>query len=490
MSLHTNATTAVDLAAKIRNGAVSPVDAVETSLDRIKRQDDELNAFITVLEEEARAAAKEAEAAVDSGDELGPLHGVPVAVKDIMGMKAGVRHSFGLKELEDFVPDESSTFVKRIEAAGGIIVGKTSCPELGHLGHTHNRIVGTTANPFDHSRSPGGSSGGSAAALAAGLVPLAQGSDGGGSLRMPASMCGVVSIKPTPGVVPFDFRPNGFVHCQPFLYAGPMARTVEDAALFLDVMSGYSPSDPISLPNTGEEYLAATDNSIDGSKIGYTLDFDVWPVDQRVRDIVEDAVQAFEETGAEVKKINVDIDRSLDELRDSWKAGWETFAAETAELWKAEPFGLDFLANYSEDINWTLINQIEQGYDYSGVDLRMANIIRTEVFDTVQELFREYDFLVMPTIAIPPFDGSLHQGPSEIDGQEIDPWQDWTLTWLFNQAPHPVMNVPAGFTDDGLPIGMQIVGPPHGDHDVIAAGAVFERERPWHDQYDALTELS
>jgi Asp-tRNA(Asn)/Glu-tRNA(Gln) amidotransferase A subunit family amidase len=408
---------------------------------------------------------------------------VPVAVKDILGMKAGVRHTFGLKQFEEFVPPESSTIVNRIEAAGGIIVGKTSTPELGHLGHTHNRLVGTTANPFDHSRSAGGSSGGSAAAVASGLVPLAQGSDGGGSLRMPASMCGIVSLKPTPGVVPFDLRPNGFAHFQPFLYAGPMARTVEDAALLLDVLSGYSPQDPLSLPDTDDEYLGATDRSIDGSKIAYTPDFDVWPVAEPVRDVVGEAVGAFEQIGADVDHVTVEMDRSLPELRDSWKAGWYTFAAETAEEWKGEPFGIDFLADHRETVDSTLIEQMEQGYEYSGVELRMANIIRTEVFDTVQAIFQEYDYLVMPTIAVPPFEKELHQGPSEIAGQEIDPWQDWTLTWLFNQAPHPVAAVPAGFTTDGLPVGMQIVGPPHEDEAVIAASAAYEDARPWHDEY-------
>jgi aspartyl-tRNA(Asn)/glutamyl-tRNA(Gln) amidotransferase subunit A len=300
---------------------------------------------------------------------------------------------------------------------------------------------------------------------------------------MPASMCGVVSIKPTPGVVPFDFRPNGFAHSQPYLYAGPIARTVADAALLLDVLSGYSPLDPMSLPETDSEYLSATDQTLDEPKIAYTPDFDVWPVDQAVRDVVGEAVQTFEEIGADVETTTVGIDRSVAELRDSWKTGWYTFAAETAEEWKAEPFGIDFLEDHRDGIDSTLLEQMEQGYEYSAVELRMANVIRTEVFDTVQALFEEYDFLVMPTIAVPPFDKDLHQGPNEIEGQEIDPWQDWTLTWLFNQAPHPVAAVPAGFTDEGLPVGMQIIGKPHEDEAVITASAAFEKERPWQDEY-------
>ncbi|WP_255192508.1 amidase [Natronobeatus ordinarius] len=485
MSFDIASSSATELAQQIRDGELSPVDVVDASLERITSQDDEVNAFITVIEEDAREAALEAETAVESGEELGPLHGVPVAVKDLLAMKAGVRHTFGSKLLEDFVAPMDSVLVRRIEQAGGIIVGKTNTPESGHKGHTDNKLVGATRNPFDPTKSVGGSSGGSAAALAAGYVPLAQGSDVGGSLRMPASMCNVATIKPTPGTVPIDMRPDAFVQFQPYLHTGPMARTVADVALFLDVLSGYFPYDPRSRPTDDADFLAATKRSIEGSTIGYTPDFDVFPVAESVSTVVDDAVGAFEAAGATVEETTVGIDYSVTELRDAWDANFTTFVAETAMQWKHEPFNVDFLGADDGDVEPELVEQIERGLEYSAVDLRMQQVVRTELFEAVQALFEEYDFLVMPTNTVPPFDVDLRLGPSDVDGEPIDPWLEWTLTWLFNQTPHPVVSVPAGLTDDGLPVGLQIVGQPYEDEAVLAAGAAFERERPWHDHYPA-----
>lgn len=373
--------------------------------------------------------------------------------------------------------------VRRLEAAGAIVVGKTNLPEMGHKAHTSNKLVGTTANPFDHGKSVGGSSGGSAAAVAAGIVPLAQGSDGGGSLRIPAAMCGVVGFKATPGVCPLDSRPDAFVQFQPFLHSGPIARTVEDTALLLDVLSGYYAGDPRSLPDRDDAYVDATRRDVDGLRVAYSPDLDVFPVASTVRGVVDDAVGGFDAAGATVEEVSVGVDHSLEELRGSWEAGWYTYAAELSQVMQHEPFGVDFLGDDREDAEPELVEQMEAGLEYSAVEMRMSNITRTDFFDTVQALFETHDLLVTPTVGVEPFDKDLRLGPSEVEGRDISPTVDWTLTWPFNQTPHPAVSVPAGFTDSGLPVGLQVVGRPHEDDTVLAAAAAFERERPWHDAY-------
>jgi len=476
---------ATELAARIRRRDLSPVEVVEAFLERIEERNARINAYVTVIGDEAREAAKEAERAITSGEDLGPLHGVPVAIKDLFDYKAGVRNTYGLKPMADYVPERSATYVERLENAGAIVIGKTNTPEFGHRGITDNLLFGPTSTPFAPGKNAGGSSGGSAAAVADGLAPIAQGSDGGGSIRIPASFCGVYGIKATFGRVASATRPDAFLSHTPFTNSGPLSRTVEDAALMLGVMAGPHPRDPFSLPDDGSNYLAATRRSIRGMRIAYSPNFDIFPVEEEVLSVVGEAVKAFEEAGALVEKASVGLKQDQRELSDIWMREVGVRYAEISANFK-KAGAVDLLGDHREDLTPQLVNLLEAGQKMSALDYRLDDVVRTEVFDAIQDLFERYDLLLTPTLAVPPFDNADDGntvGPSEINGEEVDPLLGWCLTYPINYTGHPAASVPAGFTTEGLPIGMQIVGQRFADETVLAASATFERMRPWHDSY-------
>lgn len=477
---------AVDLTRRIRTGELSPVGVIEAHLDRIHERDEELNAFVTVLDDHAREAAREAERALQRDEELGVLHGVPVAIKDMWGLKAGVRHTFGSKLFEDFVPDETATFVERLEAEGAIVIGKTNTPEFALGAITDNRVAGRTRNPFDAGKTAGGSSGGSAAAVAAGMVPLAQGSDMGGSVRIPASFCGVYGMKPTFGRIPIveQVRPDAFVHGTPYAHIGPLTRSVRDAALMLDVMAGPHPKDPHALPDDGADYLAATDRSMADFDIAYSPDFGGFPVSADVRGAVDDAADALARTGASVDRIDLDMGRSQDEILDTFYqwliVTWRTFLRNMATRYGVDPFGDD-----RTKLRTTVVETIlEPDSEISAADFMKSNLVRTDVFDSLQEVCQEYDVLITPTVGVTTFD--FDDPPTEVDGTEIEPLRGWILTPPCNMSGQPAASVPAGVTDAGLPVGLQVIGEKFDDEAVLAASAALERQAPWEESYPDL----
>ncbi|MCU4754220.1 amidase [Halobacteria archaeon AArc-curdl1] len=469
------------LAERIRTGKITATEAVNACLDRIESQDEGINAFVTVTADEARKAAREADRAVSSGEPLEPLHGVPIAIKDLYGHKSGVRNTYGSVPFADNIAEKDALVVERLEDAGAIIVGKTNTPEFGHKGLTDNNVCGPTSTPFDTDRNAGGSSGGSAAAVAAGFVPAAQGSDGGGSIRIPASFCGVYGLKPSFGRVPYEGRPDAFSAHTPFALAGPITRTVEDAALLLDVMCGPHERDPMSVPDDSRDYLASVDDSVDGRRIAYSSNLDIFPVDEEVSKLVEKAAYRFEETGATVEAVDVDFGYDRDELIENWLTVSRVKYATMAERLRED--GVDLLGEHREHVAPELLSLIEDGSSISGIAYKRTDEARTAVFDTIQDIFERYDLLVTPTVAVPPVENGMF-GPTEIAGESVDQWVGWFLTWPFNLTGHPAASVPAGRTDDGLPLGMQIVGPRYADDAVITASAEFERVQPWKDWYD------
>jgi Asp-tRNA(Asn)/Glu-tRNA(Gln) amidotransferase A subunit family amidase len=469
--------TAASLARRIREGDLSPVEVVDATLERIQARNDRTNAFVTVTDERAREAAREAERAVEAGEPLGPLHGVPVAIKDLDDVE-GVRTTNGSLLFEDFVAEDNEPFVDRLLDAGAIVVGKTNTPEFGLGCWTHNRVAGETATPFDLDRISGGSSGGAGAALADRLVPLAQGSDTGGSIRTPASCCGVFGLKPTYGRVANPTRPNGFTSHTPFSHYGPMARSVEDAALMLEVMAGPHPEDPFALPADDTDYVAATNRSIEGLSVAYSPDLGAFPVEDEVRDVVGEAVGAFEAAGATVERIDGPLDLAHGEILDAYY----TFAT---ALWESlfdslERDGLDPRGEDRERLAESTVETILDAEAVSTSDLAAANTTRTAVLDAIVGALSEYDLLVAPTLGVLPFEnGDL---PAEVDGQSVDRRRGWLLTQPFNMTGHPVGAVPAGLAE-GLPVGMQVVGSRFAEDDVLAASAAVERRRPWRDTY-------
>ena len=478
--------TATEMAARIRRRDLSPVEVVDAFIGRIEERNKSLNAFVYFGFEDARQQAKVAEQALMAGEALGPLHGVPTAMKDLFDFKPGWVSTFGgIRALKDFVLDAYCIYAERMEQAGAILLGKTNSPVLGFRGTCDNYLFGPSCNPFNTAKNTGGSSGGSAAAVADGLLPLAEGTDGGGSIRIPASWCGVYGYKASFGRVPYPFRPNALGAAMvPFLFEGPLTRTVEDAALALNALSGYHPGDPFSLDEQ-IDFLATTRRSIKGWKIAYSPDFDVFPVDKRVSDVVDKAVYAFEEAGAHVEEVKVGITRSQQELGDLWCRLIIPASVATMQTFKEN--GLDLLKDHRDDFPPQLLEWLEPGFNMSVLDFWRDQEPRTEVYDAIQGVFNDYDLLITPTLACPPVDNADDgntMGPAEINGEKVNRLIGWCMTYFLNYSGHPAASIPAGFTEDKLPIGMQIIGRRYGDADVLAASAAFERLRPWHDSYN------
>jgi len=460
-------TSATELAALIRTKKVSPVEVVEQSLSRIEAINPLVNAFCTVVAEQARAKAREAEEKVMRGEELGPLHGVPIAIKDLT-LTAGIRTTFGSMVFKDYIPDQDAICVKRIKEAGAIIVGKTNTPEFGHKGTTDNLLFGTTKNPWNLERTSGGSSGGSAAAVAAGMVPLAEGSDGGGSIRIPSSFCGCFGFKPTYGRIPYDANTRNMFWSQaPFLHFGPITRTVEDAALLFSVMSGYHPLDPYSLPDTGEDFLSEIRKEVKGLRVAYSPDLGFYQVDKQVRSVIEKAVQKLQTLGVEVELIDVDLG-SKNDFVEAFNTMWYAQIA-SAYGW--------LLPEKREMLPKAVVFMLESGQALTAMDYKKTELVRTNVWYRLQKVFENHDLLVCPTLAVPAFSHEI-RGPNEINGVKVSPFMDWMLTNAFNMTGHPAASLPVGFSDEGLPIGMQVIGRRLEDSTVLRLCYAYEQAFP------------
>jgi amidase len=476
--------TATELATRIRRRELSPVEVVDAFIERIQSRNASLNALVYLGLEEARQRARQAEQALVSGAELGVLHGVPTAIKDLFDFKPGWPATFGgVRALKDFTLDLACAFAERIERAGAIVLGKTNSPIMGFRGTCDNYLFGPSRNPFAPMKNTGGSSGGSAAAVADGLLPLAEGTDGGGSIRIPASWCGVYGYKASFGRIPYVNPLNAFAGVNPFLFEGPITRTVEDAALALDALAGYDSRDPFSLVDD-TSFTPAVRQSISGWRIAYSPDFDVFPVDKRVSEVVGIAVQAFEQAGAHVEQVRLGIDRDQRELSDLWCRLIMPINVETFENFKRQ--GMDLLGEHRDDFPPEYLRWVDEGYRMSALDLSRDQQTRSEVYDAIRRVLDDYRLLVTPTLACMPVDNADDGntvGPSSINDVEVDPLIGWCLTYFVNFSGHPAASIPAGLADEQLPVGMQLIGRRHGDADVLAASAAFERIRPWQHTY-------
>lgn len=464
---------AVGLAERIRDGTVTPTEAVEAYLARIDERDDAVNAYTTVIAEAARDAAVEAEAALEDGRDVGPLHGVPIALKDLGFAKAGVPMTSGVKLLADigYTPESSAAVVDRLEDAGAIVIGMTNTPEMGHKLITDNEYIGATATPFNTDYNAGGSSGGSAAAVAAGMSAAATGSDMGGSIRVPAAACGVFGLKPSYGLIPRDGRPNAFGGETHHVTYGPITRSVRDAAVLMMIMAGEHPRDPRSVP-VDFDWTTAVDQPIDDLTVGFSSDLGVFQVDSEVETIVEAATGAFEDAGATVETVTIDHGLSSDELTEAMRSSGAKAFADGEEIF-SQTMGLD-ISDHADDISDSLLTALDVGEDVDATDEAEIDLIRTQFFDAIVNTFEEYDLIVTPTMARKGLE--LHSDR----GIEFEHF----LTFPFNFTGHPASSVPAGVTDEeGLPVGMQIIGPRYNDDVVLAGSAAVERERPWHDIY-------
>lgn len=449
---------ATELAAAIRARKVSPVEVVEAVLTRIGALNPRLNAYSTLTSEAARGAARAAEAAVMRGDRLGPLHGVPVSVKDLV-ITQGVRTTFGSRIHAEYIPEEDAPSVERLKAAGAILVGKTTTPEFGWKGVTDSPLLGVSRNPWNLERTPGGSSGGAGAAVAAGLAPLAVGTDGGGSIRIPGSFCGVFGLKPTYGLVPaYPASATGTLS-----HVGPMTRTVRDAALMLQVMAGPDDRDPLSFPSTGQDLTAGLGGEIRGLRVAWSPTLGYAAVDPEVRSVTEAAVKCFEGLGCHLEP----IERVFEDPDPIWSPLFYGGIAGRLH---------DSLEEWRDRMDPGLVQVVEEGSRISAVQLGQATSARAAFTQEVRKLFTGYDLLLTPTLAVPPFTAGLERPPAKRGGSRLA----WVaFTYPFNLTGHPAATVPCGFTQDGLPIGLQIVGRRLADFTVLRAAAAFEAAAPW-----------
>jgi Asp-tRNA(Asn)/Glu-tRNA(Gln) amidotransferase A subunit family amidase len=460
---------AVEQAAAIRDGELAPSELVSAVLARIDEVNPHINAFVTILADEAMKAARAAENSLTQGTERGPLHGVPIVVKDST-RTAGVRTTFGSKAFADFVPDQSSPIYERLSDAGAILIGKTTLPEMAFKGVTDSPLTGHTNNPWNPCVTAGGSSGGSAAAVAAGMGALATGTDGGGSIRGPASCCGVVGFKPSCGRVPIFTEDSVF---ETTTHVGPIARTVADVALLLGVMAGPDRRDPYSVGLADQDFLAELKGaSIRGLKVAYSEDLGIGPVESTVRERFTDAVEVFErDLGVNVEEVSWKIPDPVPIMRQMWTP---VACILRDELLRRES---------REDIDQSILDMAEEGEQISGAELyRAAMMERDVLYQALASSIADYDLLLTPTLPVVPFPHPPlgGQGPEHIEGQGIWPYSGWLfLTAVFNYTGHPALTVPCGFSDAGLPIGLQIIGQLHDDAGVLRAAATFEAATEW-----------
>ena len=464
---------AVELARLVRARTISPVEVVEAFLARQADLDPQLHAFCTPTPDIARAAAKKVEADLAAKRTVGPLAGVPVAIKDLIATK-GIRTVGGARAYADFVPDEDDVVVERLVAAGAIILGKTNVAELGYGAVGHNPVFPTTRNPWALDRTSGGSSAGSAAAVAAGMTPVALGSDGGGSIRIPAALCGIVGFKPSMGRVPLypgcrDERFPGFSGWESIEHIGPMARTVADIALLMTVIAGPDSRDRHSIPAGDVDWLASASGKVRGLRIAFTPDWGYAAVDPEVREICAEAARTFE------RDLGCHVENASPGFSDA-AASFEALVALESDLTGMRGLLQTDRTAFSSE----LAAMIER--PWTATEFTDAIIARKKIVNAVWRFMQRYDLLLTPTVAVPAFDLGI-TGPPSIEGRDVSP-QAWTpFTYIMNLTGQPAISVPAGWTRAGLPVGLQICGPHLGDEIVLRAATAYELVAPWADRW-------
>ncbi|MBM3534845.1 MAG: amidase [Alphaproteobacteria bacterium] len=461
------ALSATDAARLIRQKKLSPVEYVKTIVEAVQRSQSVLNAFTVVTAEAALEQARIAEGAVMARTALGPLHGIPVSIKDLVDT-AGIETFYGSAVHKGHVPTKDATTVQRLKEAGGILIGKTTTPEYGHKGLTDGPSFGVTRNPWNLEYSPGGSSGGAAAHVAAGLGPLALGTDGAGSIRLPASASGIVGLKPTRGAVAHGYAPDVISSIS---YSGPMTRTVADAALMFDVLAGPEPDDPWSLGGLLAPVSAGLmGNRIAGVKIGYIPRMANPDVDNEVKAATEAALETLADLGAEVEEVTDKIDWIEEDGRILMRTGMWTKSRHDLERW-----GNQLDSSYRDFL--------EDGRKVSMERLREAESARTRLYQAVQRLFGRYDLLASPSLVVPALKASHHASRDQVivNGKP----QGFTRTgfssylYAFNLTGHPAISIPNGWNAAGLPIGFQVIGRWWADRDLLRIAAMLEVARPW-----------
>lgn len=449
---------ATELAGMVAAREISAVELLDAHLARIDALNPQLNAIVTLVPDLARELAQAVDQRLARGESAGPLAGLPVAHKDLLPT-AGIRTTMGSPIFANHVPETDALIVSRMRAAGAVTIGKTNVPEFGAGSHTFNPVFGATLNPYDTTRTPGGSSGGAGVALATGMVPIADGSDMGGSLRNPGNFCNVVGFRPSGGRVPTWPADLGWFTI-PVL--GPMGRTVADTALLLSVLAGPDHRVPTALAEPGSNFAANLDRDFAGTRIAFSPDFGHLPVAQEVRNVVASAVPVLESLGCVVEDGCPDFEPA-------------DFIFKTLRAWSFAHGHHERMQTRREDYKDTIIWNVEAGLDLTGEDIARAESARTALFQDVQTFMQDRQFLVFPVSQVPPFPIET-DWVREIEGVEMTTYIDWMKSCYYISAIGlPAISVPCGFTADGLPVGLQIVGRHQADFEVLQLAHAFEQ---------------
>lgn len=469
----------------VNSGELSPVESINYFVDRIEKLNPSINAFTYTKIDEAVKVAETQEKKILNNEYVGPFAGVPVALKDFLPSKKGWTNSHGGVKHLLATDDYDSEFCKAAESLGAIPIGKTNAPAFGFSGACQNALYGQTKNPFDINYTSGGSSGGTAAAIAGGLIAFGEGGDAGGSIRIPAGWCNLFGFKPSLGTVPSYCRPDGWAATHPYCFNGCLTKTVADSATMLNSMAQYNPRDPISLPiNANKDFVDLMNKPIKGMKIALTDDFDLYPVDSEVKQIVRTAARRLIDETISVNFVKFNWKHSLDEIFFCWSWAISVDTALDLAYWKDS--GLDLVKDHRDELPEDFIHFNEIASEATIFDMREFNEIRTDILDNFEDVFEKYDLIISPTAACPPMRVSNEGRCFEISGVELNPelnFLQFAETALVNFIGYPAASVPAGFTSEGLPIGMQIIGRQYHDEDVLAISRAFEEIQPWRSFY-------
>ena len=447
---------AVDLVARLRKKDISARDVMAAHLARIEHVNPRVNAIVTLVADRAMADAARADETMARREPIGVLHGLPVAHKDLVDT-AGIRTTRGSPFYRDRVPDRDAPIVTRIRAAGAITLGKTNTPEFGSGSQTFNTVFGATRNPYDLSKTCGGSSGGAAVALACGMVPIADGSDTGGSLRNPAAFCNIVGFRPSPGLVPSDSS-----SWSPLSVSGPMARSVADLALFLSAIAGPDPKSPLSIAEAGARFRAPLARSFKGTRVAWWNGLGGIPFEAEIRRVVDGCRMVFADLGCVIEQAEPDfagVDEAFPTLRFAQNH------AQYAPLVRQNP----------EWVKDTIKFEVARAEQCTGADIGRAMARQARMFDQSREFFERYEYFVLPVTQVAPFDVNVPY-PTQIAGTPMSTYIDWMRScWYITFMSNPAASVPAGFTSSGVPVGVQIVGRHRGDWSVLQLAYAFEQ---------------